>query len=65
MLDILVPKIGLQSSYIVPLVRQSKSAGMSQHKRICFEAEACGHASPLNHPRKLHSGAAVVRMDRN
>jgi hypothetical protein len=48
-LDVLVPKIGLQRSGIVTVVRQLVAASMSQHVRVNLEAEPGFDTGALDH----------------
>ena len=49
MVDVLVPKVVLDGSRIVPLVRQLESSSMTKHMRVYREAQLCPLRSPQDH----------------
>lgn len=56
MLDVAMAKVCLEPPRIVPFVRQREAAGVSQHVRVGFEAEASRRTSALYKPRKARRG---------
>jgi len=50
MVDVLVPKVVLDGSRIVPLVRQLESSSMTKHMRVYRDAPSCRY-EPATRPK--------------
>ena len=64
MLDVLVAKVGLQRSRVVPLVGQGVAAGVSQHVRMRLERELGFNPHTFHHTGKAGSGERRTALGR-
>jgi hypothetical protein len=59
MLNVAMPKIGLQSPRIMSGIGQGEAAGMPEHMRMGLEIEAGRGSSTLDHPGEAGRGRTV------
>jgi hypothetical protein len=65
MLDVFMPKIGLQRSCVMAVIGQLVTAGVAQHVRMRLEREFGLRARALDHPGKPSrtEGCATLRCE--